>query len=110
MPTSGLAGNARADRLHFRELAALAEDLEERAGVALGAAELPDLVKDDAPGDGGEEEQDEQDALREPVGVRDELERNRLRRAQTPARPLRLEARGRSSQACANEASGVAMR
>ena len=39
----------RADRLHLGELAALAEDAEEGRGLALGAPERPDLVKDDRP-------------------------------------------------------------
>ena len=35
--------------------------------LPLGAAILPDLVENDAPGNGGEEEQDEQDALRSQI-------------------------------------------
>ena len=55
----------RADRLHLRELAALAEHAQERGGLALGAPERPDLVEDDAPGDRREEQQDEQNGLRQ---------------------------------------------
>ena len=89
--------DARADRLHLGELGALAEHLEKRPRVALGAAVLPDLVENDAPGDGGEEEQDEEDALRERRGARDELNEihsagPRVRRA------LRLEGEGHVSK------------
>ena len=53
----------RTDSLHFGELRALAEDAEEGRGLLLGAAERPDFVEDDRPGNGAENQQDEQDDL-----------------------------------------------
>src|SRR5690606_36941588 len=52
-----------ADRLHFREPRAAAEDVEEGGGLARRLLELRVLVENDAPGDGGEEQQDEQNDL-----------------------------------------------
>ena len=64
----------RADRLHLGELAALAEHLQKRGRLALSAPERPELVKDDAPGNSREEQQDQQNDFGQRAGVRDEAD------------------------------------
>src|SRR5439155_19050964 len=51
------------DGVDLRELAALAEDLQERLGLAVGKVQRDALVDDDGPGDQGEEHEHDQHAL-----------------------------------------------
>ena len=96
----------RTDGLHFRELAALAEDVEEDRRVPRRAAVLHDLVERDPPADRREEKQDEKDAQSTAMNrCRESAGRcrcsNPLRRTQHPAAPLAQRAQ-RRRLACAN--------
>ena len=62
----------RADGVHLRELAALAEDLEERRRLRVRAVERDPLVEDDRPRDQGEDEQEQQDGPGDPAAVGDQ--------------------------------------
>ena len=52
-----------ADGLHFRELVASPEHVEEADGLPTGAAERPPLVQDDPPRDHGENSEDREHEL-----------------------------------------------
>ena len=58
--------------LHFGELAALAEDVEERRGLSRRATQDGYLVEGDSPTDRREREQDEKDAQRQPGAVKNQ--------------------------------------
>ena len=56
-------GQRRADGLHFGELAAPAEDVEERRGLALDASDTTASLEDDRPRDDREQDQDRENGL-----------------------------------------------
>ncbi len=88
----------RAHRLHFRELAALAKDAQERGGLPPRAVVDPRLVEDDAPGDRREDQQDQEHDLRGRARVGDELDdvgvRNQLAGPSFRLRRLRVQRKG----------------
>ena len=63
----------RADRLDFRELRALAKDVEERRRVFLDPAERPPLVEDDPPRDHREEQEQPHHGLHDRTGGKYQL-------------------------------------
>ena len=62
-----------AHRVDLRELAALAEDVEEDSGLRVGGPEHDPLIEDDRDRDAGEGEQQQQDELLDRAAAEDEV-------------------------------------
>ena len=88
---------ARADGLHLGKFAALPEHAQEGGGLPLRFAVRPQLVEDDGPGNGREQEQDQQDGLGYQTSPRDESNNIRAWQLAGPSsrlRRLRIERKG----------------
>ena len=99
----GIAGLEDADQravrevpahgLHFRELAAAPEDVEEARRLPPRPLQLPGLVEDDAPGRRGKNEQNQQDALGERGRAQEQRHKVALRASTSRRGTLALEQR-----------------
>jgi hypothetical protein len=88
-----------ADSLHFRELAAAAEDVEKLRALTLGAAERPELIKNDAPGNDRQKTEAGERKLRNECEMSDSGDDPRTRAIEhSPTRRLLKQGEGETSK------------